>query len=116
MDLGRKVLKHQNLSEEMRQKLLVALANQVKPSHAGGRRGDDDGDEAEGSSKFHQVNTRTVEEFKSISDGHILMCDSNAMRTDGTYDIVPTLSTTRLGVGRVAAPSMMDLCSSLQLM
>ncbi|QDZ24114.1 P-loop-containing nucleoside triphosphate hydrolase [Chloropicon primus] len=109
MDLGVKILKQQNLSPEMREKLLLALAQQVKEKD-----GVEDGSDSASGSSF--VSTRSIEEFKSISDGHILMCDSNAARQEDTYDIVPSLSTTRLGVGRVAAPSMIDLCSSLQLM
>ena len=108
MDLGVKILKQQNLAPEMREKLLLALANQVKEKDPS------NGEEASAGGSF--VSTRTVEEFKSISDGHILMSESNLGRGDDTYDIMPSLSTTRLGVGRVAAPIMMDLCSNLQLM
>ena len=107
MDLGVKILKQQNLAPEMREKLLLALANQVKEKDPS------NGEEASAGGSF--VSTRTVEEFKSISDGHILLCDSNVGRGEDTYDIVPSLSTTRLGVGRVAAPEVADLCSSLQL-
>jgi F-type H+-transporting ATPase subunit alpha len=112
VDLGVKVLKHQNLDPKMREKLLLAIANQVKTQA-----------DSESSDNTFFVSTRTVEEFKSISDGHILMSESNSSVHSTTeegeeerYDIVPSLSTTRLGVGRVAAPGMMDICSSLQLM
>jgi len=105
VDLGVKVLKHQNLDPKIREKLLLAIANQVK----------DKGDDSDEASSNFFVSTRTVEEFKSISDGHILMAESNLDQGE-KYDIVPSLSTTRLGVGRVAAPGMMDICSNLQLM
>ena len=108
-DLGVKILKHQNLSPEMREKLLMALASRVADAGDGGAEGGGEGEEA-------VVSTRTVEEFKSISDGHILMCDTNADSSRrGSYDIVSALSTTRLGVGRVAAKEIMALCSSLQV-
>ena len=113
MDLGVKILKQQNLSAEMREKLLRALAEQVKDSSHSSN--SDGGEDSSGRGDRFHVSTRTVEEFKSISDGHILLCDSNIGRGEDTYDIVPSLSTTRLGVGRVAAPEVADLCSSLQL-
>ena len=85
VDLGVKVLKHQNLDPKIREKLLLAIAKQVKEK-------DSDGD----SSGAFFVSTRTVEEFKSISDGHILMDEANLTRQDGKYDIVPSLSTISL--------------------
>ena len=61
------------------------------------------------------VSSSCCKKRASIADS-AFMCDTNADSSRrGSYDIVSALSTTRLGVGRVAAKEIMALCSSLQV-